>query len=139
MADETVLVAGFSHETNTFAPTSTTRADFQERREYFGEEVITDSGGPTRRSMERSMSTGTENHLGRTVLLQCGPEDGVALIVTENRLQPLNAEIWRHVGVQPERLDVVVVKSANHYRADYEPMASHVVPINSPGLAAMDP
>jgi microcystin degradation protein MlrC len=85
------------------------------------------------------MSTGTENHLGRTVLLRCGAEDGVSVVVTENRLQPRDAEIWRHAGVQPERLDVLVVKSTNHYRADYEPMASHVIPINSPGLAAMDP
>jgi microcystin degradation protein MlrC len=63
----------------------------------------------------------------------------VSVVVTENRLQPRDAEIWRHAGVQPERLDVLVVKSTNHYRADYEPMASHVIPINSPGLAAMDP
>lgn len=110
------------------------------------------------------MATGTANHLGRTVRLQCvlgaegpggagdrdggastgdaaagpGPRDGVTVVVTENRVQPLDAEIWRHVGVQPERLAVLVVKSTNHYRADYGPMASHVVPINSPGVASMD-
>ena len=66
-------------------------------------------------------------------------EAGVTVIVTENRLQPLDAEIWRHVGVQPERLDVLVVKSTNHFRADYEPMASYVIPVDSPGLAAMNP
>jgi microcystin degradation protein MlrC len=40
MRNTTVLMAGFSHETNTFAPTPTTREDFQKRRECFGEEVI---------------------------------------------------------------------------------------------------
>ncbi|MFB6301116.1 MAG: M81 family metallopeptidase [Halobacteriales archaeon] len=85
------------------------------------------------------MGTGTSNDLGRAVRFQCGHEDGVDVILTENRLQPLDAEIWRHMGIQPERLDVLVVKSANHYRADYEPMASHVIPIDSPGLAAMNP
>ncbi|MFB6170315.1 MAG: M81 family metallopeptidase [Haloarculaceae archaeon] len=85
------------------------------------------------------MGTGTENHLGRTVRLQCGADDGVAVVVSEMRLQPLDAELWRHVGRQPERFDVVVVKSNNHYRADYEPLASAVVPVNSPGLAAYDP
>jgi microcystin degradation protein MlrC len=95
------------------------------------------------------MGTGTENHLGQTVQFVCGGvhddesprshEDGVSVIVTENRMQPLDAEIWRHVGIQPERLGVLVVKSTNHYRADYEPMSSHVVPINSPGLYPMDP
>lgn len=86
-----------------------------------------------------AMGTGSENHLGTTVRLKCGRNDGVSVIVTENRLQPLDAEIWRHVGIQPERLDALVVKSTNHYRADYEPMASHVIPVNSVGLVAMDP
>jgi microcystin degradation protein MlrC len=85
------------------------------------------------------MGTGSENHLGRTVHLRCGHEDGVSVLVTENRLQPLDAEIWRHAGIQPERLDVLVVKSTNHFRADYEPMASEVIPINSIGLVSMDP
>ena len=101
------------------------------------------------------MGTGTESRLGRTVRLYCRldgeggdgegdeanglDEAGVTVILTENRLQPLDAEIWRHVGVGPERLDILVVKSTNHFRADYEPMASYVIPVDSPGLAAMNP
>lgn len=85
------------------------------------------------------MGTGTSNDLGRTIRFECGEDRSVTTIVTENRLQPLDAEIWRHVGVQPERLDVLVGKSMNHFRADYEPMASEVIPINSPGLSTMDP
>ena len=85
------------------------------------------------------MGTGTRQNLGRAVRFECGADDGVTVIVTDNRVQPLDAEIWRHVGVQPERLDIIVVKSTNHYRADYEPMASHVLSVNSPGLCAMDP
>lgn len=97
------------------------------------------------------MGTGSENHLGRTVHLECGheegdanrtgasDEDGVSVLLTENRLQPLDAEIWRHAAIQPERLDTLVVKSMNHFRADYEPMSSEVIPINSIGLCGMDP
>ncbi|MFB6133511.1 MAG: M81 family metallopeptidase [Halanaeroarchaeum sp.] len=85
------------------------------------------------------MGTGADNHLGRTVLLEAGAEDGVSIIVTENRLQPRDAEIWRHVGIQPERLSIIALKSTNHYRADYEPMASEVIPIDSPGAYAIDP
>jgi microcystin degradation protein MlrC len=85
------------------------------------------------------MRTGTVNHLGNTVLLQCGPSEGVYVIITENRLQPIDPEIWRHVGVQPERLDIIAVKSANHYRAAYEPIASHIIPVDSPGLNVMHP
>jgi Uncharacterized conserved protein len=85
------------------------------------------------------MGTGSENHLGRTIHLKCGHADGVSVLLTENRLQPLDAEIWRHAGIQPERLDTLVVKSMNHFRADYEPMSSEVMPINSIGLCGMDP
>jgi microcystin degradation protein MlrC len=85
------------------------------------------------------MRTGTVTCLGRTVLLRCGPSDGVHVVVAENRLQPLDPELWRHVGLSPESLDVIAVKSANHYRAAYEPIASHLVPVDSPGLNVMDP
>jgi microcystin degradation protein MlrC len=95
------------------------------------------------------MGTGSENHFGRTARVECTlatgddsderPDGHVSVVVTENRRQPLDAELWRHVGVQPERFAVVAVKSNNHYRADYEPMASHVITVNSPGLAAFDP
>jgi microcystin degradation protein MlrC len=84
------------------------------------------------------MGTGTRNDLGRAVRFECGTGDAVTVLLAENRLQPLDAEIWRHLGVQPERLDVLVVKSTNHFRADYEPMASRVIVVDSPGLSAID-
>jgi microcystin degradation protein MlrC len=84
------------------------------------------------------MGTGTQNDLGRAVRFECGPDDAITVLLTANRLQPLDAEIWRHVGVQPERLDLLVVKSTNHFRADYEPMASEVIVVDSPGLSAID-
>ncbi|ADD07315.1 Microcystin LR degradation protein MlrC-like protein (plasmid) [Natrialba magadii ATCC 43099] len=85
------------------------------------------------------METGAEAHLGRAVRLECGADDGVSVLLTETRMQPYDAEIWRHMTIQPERLAVLVVKSLNHYRADYEPMASAVLPVDSPGLSAIDP
>ncbi len=85
------------------------------------------------------MGTGTRNDLGRAVRAVTGGGDGVEVILVDNRIQPLDAEVWRHVGIQPERLDVLVVKSTNHFRADYEPMASEVISVDSPGLVAMNP
>lgn len=83
------------------------------------------------------MGTGTATDTGHTVLLRCG--DDVSVVVTDKRIQPLDAELWRHVGVQPERLDVIVVKSANHYRADYDRLAAEVIPVDSPGGNTIDP
>lgn len=85
------------------------------------------------------MATGVKNDLGRAVRLDCGPERRVAVIVTEERLQPYDTEIWRHIGLQPERLDALLVKSKNHFRADYEPIASEILLVNTPGLGAVDP
>jgi microcystin degradation protein MlrC len=81
------------------------------------------------------MATGDLKDLGRAVRLQCGTDGTIEVIVAEERCQPYDREVWRHVGIQPERLDVVVVKSMNHFRADYEPIASHVLVADSPGLA----
>lgn len=85
------------------------------------------------------MRTGTRRRLGRTALVELGHSGGIAVILTEERVQPLDTELWRHVGIQPERLDVIVVKSTNHFRAAYERIASEVISVNSPGLAAEDP
>lgn len=85
------------------------------------------------------MGTGSESHIGRSVHLQCGSDDQVNVLLTEQRHQPLDAEIWRQLGIQPERLSVLVVKSTNHFRADYEPIASEVIPVNSIGLVSVDP
>lgn len=76
------------------------------------------------------MLRGTENNLGRAVRFQCGADDGIDVIITENRVQPWDAEVFRHVGITPERLDVIAVKSAVHYRADYGPMASEIISID---------
>lgn len=76
------------------------------------------------------MLRGAENSLGRAVRLRCGTDDGIDVIVTENRVQPWDAEVFRHVGIIPERLDIIAVKSAVHYRTDFGPMASEIVSID---------
>jgi len=85
------------------------------------------------------MLTGVVREFGRTVRFECGRDEGVTVLVTENCVQPYDAEVFRHVGVDPGRLDVVVVKSNNHYRADYEPMASRVIPLDTVGARPPDP
>lgn len=85
------------------------------------------------------MERGRPRDYGTAVLLQCGEDRDLNVVVTERRHQPYDAELWRHVGIQPERLDAVAVKSTNHYRGAYEPLASRIVPVDSPGLNVVDP
>ena len=79
--------------------------------------------------------TGVKQHLGRTARINC---EGIDVLVTEHRYSPNDAEIWRHVGLPPERADLLVLKTVNHFRADYEPLASDVVLVDTPGSFAID-
>jgi microcystin degradation protein MlrC len=86
------------------------------------------------------MATGSRNHLGPTALIQCGSDEGTEVIVTSNRQQPIDAEIWRHIGIQPERKSVLAIKSVNHFRADYEQFVNPVdiLTVDGPGLTPID-
>lgn len=76
------------------------------------------------------MFTGTEAKLGRAVRLQCGPDDGIEVVLSENRVQCYDGEAFRHVGISPERLDLIAVKSAVHYRAFYGTIADEMISID---------
>lgn len=79
------------------------------------------------------MGTGTVANVGRTAVLVSG---GVEIIVNERRFQPVDPEAARSVGIDPAKRKIVVLKSAVHYRASYEPMASEIVEVDGPGLAS---
>jgi microcystin degradation protein MlrC len=85
------------------------------------------------------MDRGTVSHLGRTVRLECGENRELSVILTERLHSPRDAEIWRHVGIRPESLSVLVVHGTNHFRADYAPLASSVYVVDTPGVGSPIP
>lgn len=82
---------------------------------------------------------GVQNDIGRTVRFQCGTDDSVTVVLAERRASAFDAEVWRHVGLPPERLDVICIPSLIAFLGDYEPMASEVILVDTPGLSAVDP
>ncbi|MBB5391398.1 MULTISPECIES: M81 family metallopeptidase [unclassified Herbaspirillum] len=74
--------------------------------------------------------------LGPSALLQIG---GVQVIVVSRPVQLLDLALLRFVGLAPERLDIIAVKSVVHFRADFEPLARAVLLCASPGAFALDP
>lgn len=82
---------------------------------------------------------GVKNAIGRTVRFQCGDDDAVTVVVAETRASAFDAEIWRHVGQPPERLDYICIPSLIAFLGDYGPMASEVILIDTPGLSAVNP
>jgi microcystin degradation protein MlrC len=49
------------------------------------------------------------------------------------RCQCLDQAIFTHLGIEPTRQRIVVVKSSVHFRADFEPIADKVLVVEAPG------
>lgn len=80
----------------------------------------------------------------RGATIQMGPSacleiDGIWVAVASGKMQMLDRELFRTVGIHPEQMKVLVVKSSNHFRADFTPIASHVLVAKAPGPMAADP
>jgi microcystin degradation protein MlrC len=78
---------------------------------------------------------GAKINIGLTGVLN---SNGIKIIIAEKRVQTLDREIIRFTGIQPEEQAIIVVKSTVHYRADFEPIASKIIEVNSPGLVVPD-
>ncbi|MDE0298737.1 MAG: M81 family metallopeptidase [Candidatus Poribacteria bacterium] len=77
------------------------------------------------------MARGAIDRMGRTAVIKIG---GVEVILTEERSQPLDAEVLRSVGIEPKDRKLIALKSAVHYRADYTPIAHEILEVDTPGV-----
>lgn len=78
------------------------------------------------------MYQGIAKSLGPTVVFQV---EGIEILITTNLLQLLDRQMFVANGLIPENKRVVVVKSMQHFRAAFEPMASRVIVCDGGGLA----
>jgi microcystin degradation protein MlrC len=78
---------------------------------------------------------GNMGNLGKVACLRI---DGVRVVVSEGRTQCLDQAYFRHAGLEPSRHRIVVVKSTNHYRADFAGIAERIIEVDSPGLSSMN-
>ncbi|MBK8530034.1 MAG: M81 family metallopeptidase [Rubrivivax sp.] len=82
------------------------------------------------------MMTGVSVRLGPSACLEI---DGVRVAVVSGKKQLLDRELLRMVGIHAEQMRIVVVKSSNHFRADFTPHASQVLVAKAAGPMAADP
>lgn len=87
-------------------------------------------------TLKGPMMTGLKTQLGPCACLDV---QGVQVAVVSGRSQLLDREMVRMLGVQPEQQRIIVVKSSNHFRADFTPIASEVIVAKAPGPMAADP
>jgi microcystin degradation protein MlrC len=82
------------------------------------------------------MGAGNPGNLGPTALIDI---DGVKVIVVTRKMQALDQAIIRHVGIEPSTCSILVLKSSVHFRADFGPIAGHVIVAVAPGPVVADP
>ncbi|MDP6736277.1 MAG: MlrC C-terminal domain-containing protein, partial [Nitrospinaceae bacterium] len=57
----------------------------------------------------------------------------VKVVISSQRFQNLDQACFRHIGIEPIDQQILVVKSTVHFRADYGPIASRTLVVESPG------
>jgi microcystin degradation protein MlrC len=87
-------------------------------------------------TLKGPMMTGLTVKLGPSACLEI---DGIRIAVTSGKKQLLDRELLRMVGIHHEQMRIVVVKSSVHFRADFQPHASHVLVAKAAGPMAADP
>ena len=81
------------------------------------------------------MVGGLEQSFGTSAVLVV---DGIEVLVTSVPLQMLDLQQFRAFGIDPAKKRVVGLKSMQHFRAAFEPIASKVVVCDSGALCTLD-
>lgn len=76
------------------------------------------------------MFNGMPADLGKMANLQIG---NVEVVVASARTQANDQSFFKILGIEPTEMQILVLKSSNHYRADFEPIAGEIIPVDAPG------
>jgi len=79
----------------------------------------------------QAMFKGTPMSLGPMARLVIGQ---VEVIVVSNRSQTFDTEPFLALGIDVHRMRVVALKSSNHFRAGFEPIAKTIITADTPGF-----
>lgn len=82
-----------------------------------------------------TMSTGSIVRMGRTAVLDTGR---MLIVVSEKRSEPYDLGVFTHCGIDPRTKKYILIKSRQHFRAGFEPIAKHIVMCDGDGCTASD-
>jgi microcystin degradation protein MlrC len=99
------------------------------RVERLGSGVFTGTG---------PMYGGAKFHLGPMALVT-DMASGVSAVLAAQRIQAVDQEMFRHLGVEPGRVPILGLKSTVHFRAHFQPIAETILCVQSPGAHITDP
>jgi len=83
--------------------------------------------------MEGPMSKGTTVDMGPTVNLKVG---GIEIIITSRRYQVYDQMFFKHARIDLKTKSVIAVKSAQHFRAAFQPISSEILIVDAGGLTS---
>jgi microcystin degradation protein MlrC len=72
---------------------------------------------------------------GPTAVVRSG---GVSVVLTSTKIAPGDQQQLKSVGIWPDRQKIIVVKAAIRWKGGYEPIARHVLYVDTPGLGSTD-
>jgi microcystin degradation protein MlrC len=81
------------------------------------------------------MATGTRVRMGKTAVLDTGP---MQIVISQGRSEPFDLGVFTHCGIDPRRKRYVLIKSRQHFRAGFEPIARHIVLCDGDGVTSSD-
>jgi microcystin degradation protein MlrC len=70
--------------------------------------------------------------MGTSVVLQVGL---VHILIAERSAMTVDPALYRSHGMEPLHYKIVVVKSPNGFRAEYEPIAARIFVVDTPGVS----
>ncbi|MCG9127013.1 M81 family metallopeptidase [Candidatus Poribacteria bacterium] len=76
------------------------------------------------------------HHQGLTAVVSVGDS---LVVLTSKRQTPFSLHQLYSIGIDPEKMQMIVVKAAIAYRAAYEPIAGKIIEVDTPGLTAVNP
>lgn len=79
---------------------------------------------------------GAHLQLGPSACLRIG---GVRIVVTSEKAQMADREMYRFVGIEPEAQAILVNKSSVHFRADFNDIAGAILTCTAPGPMPVSP
>ena len=85
------------------------------------------------------MYGGGTARMGPTAVLRpLGTDADIRIVTSSVRNQCLDRAYFSHVGLIPEKADIIAVKSTVHYRAEFEPISQGVISCGAPGALLCD-
>lgn len=71
-----------------------------------------------------------QNRLGHAVALHT---QGIDIVINANRTQVFNPAVFSQLGIDPTTKQILVVKSMQHFQADFAPIAAKILYVAAPG------